>query len=337
MSEFKDDEDQAGALAAVTRIADNPDGEWVSPIGRIRRFNLLTQDTVVRGRLPTLDVLNDRFARFFRTSLFRELRCALELKPGAVELIKHAEFIERLEVPSFIALVSIKPLNGTMLISIDAKLAHSIVEIFFGGTGKFPVTIGAREFTTVEQRVLRRVIAIALREFVTAWEPVQAFEPEVLRYEFNPQFSNVASPSDLVIVSTFRVIIENGGGWVTVCMPYNAVEQLRDQLMSGVASDRHADDHWFGMLRMGVQLVNLHATAELLDIEISVNDLLKIQTGDVFEVEIPETVTITLNNMPLYRAKWGQHRGKAAIRIELKINEPANLLELVLPNSRRIL
>ncbi len=337
MSEFKDDEDQAGALAAVTRIADNPDGEWVSPIGRIRRFNLLTQDTVVRGRLPTLDVLNDRFARFFRTSLFRELRCALELKPGAVELIKHAEFIERLEVPSFIALVSIKPLNGTMLISIDAKLAHSIVEIFFGGTGKFPVTIGAREFTTVEQRVLRRVIAIALREFVTAWEPVQAFEPEVLRYEFNPQFSNVASPSDLVIVSTFRVIIENGGGWVTVCMPYNAVEQLRDQLMSGVASDRHADDHWFGMLRMGVQLVNLHATAELLDIEISVNDLLKIQTGDVFEVEIPETVTITLNNMPLYRAKWGQHRGKAAIRIESKINEPANLLELVLPNSRRIL
>lgn len=337
MSEFKDDEDQVGALAAVTRIADNPDGEWVSPIGRIRRFNLLTQDTVVRGRLPTLDVLNDRFARFFRTSLFRELRCALELKPGAVELIKHAEFIERLEVPSFIALVSIKPLNGTMLISLDAKLAHSIVEIFFGGTGKFPVTIGAREFTTVEQRVLRRVIAIALREFVTAWEPVQAFEPEVLRYEFNPQFSNVASPSDLVIVSTFRVIIENGGGWVTVCMPYNAVEQLRDQLMSGVASDRHADDHWFGMLRMGVQLVNLHATAELLDIEISVNDLLRIQTGDVFEVEIPETVTVTLNNMPLYRAKWGQHRGKAAIRIESKINEPTNLLELVLPNSRRIL
>jgi len=337
MSEFKDDEDQAGAPAAVTCIADNPDGEWVSPIGRIRRFNLLTQDTVVRGRLPTLDVLNDRFARFFRTSLFRELRCALELKPGAVELIKHAEFIERLEVPSFIALVSIKPLNGTMLISIDAKLAHSIVEIFFGGTGKFPVTIGTREFTTVEQRVLRRVVAIALREFVTAWEPVQAFEPEVLRYEFNPQFSNVASPSDLVIVSTFRVTIENGGGWVTVCMPYNAVEQLRDQLMSGVASDRHADDHWFGMLRMGVQLVNLHAKAELLDIEISVNDLLKIQTGDVFEVDMPETVTVTLNNMPLYRAKWGQHRGKAAIRIESKINEPANLLELVLPNSRRLL
>lgn len=336
MPEFKDDDDRTDTVAQITRIADSPSGEWVSPIGRIRRFNLLAQDTVVRGRLPTLDVLNDRFARFFRTALFRELRCALELKPGAVELIKHAEFIERLEVPSFLALVSTKPLNGTMLVSIDAKLAHSIVEIFFGGAGKFPVNISNREFTTVEQRVLRRVVAIALREFITAWEPVQTFEPEVLRYEFNPQFANVASPSDLVIVSTFRVTIESGGGWVTVCLPYNAVEQLRDQLMSGVASDRHADDRWFGMLRTGVEIVNLHAAVELLDIEISVNDLLKMSAGDVFEVEMPETVTVNINNMPLFRGKWGRHRGKSAVRIETKLNATPSLLEAVLPHDRRL-
>jgi len=217
-----------------------------------------------------------------------------------------------------------------------AELAHSIVEIFFGGAGKFPVNIGNREFTAVEQRVLRRVVAIALREFVTAWEPVQSFEPEVLRYEFNPQFANVASPSDLVIVSTFRVTIESGGGWVTVCLPYNAVEQLRDQLMSGVASDRHADDRWFGMLRVGVERVNLHAAVELLDIEISVNDLLKMRNGDVFEVELPETVTVNINNMPLFRGKWGRHRGKSAVRIESKLNGMPSLLEAVLPHDRRL-
>jgi len=320
---------------SAAAASEQADGSWNSPIGRVRRINLLAQDTVVRGRLPTLDVLNDRFARFFRTALFRELRCALELKSGAVELIKHSQFIERLEAPSFIALVSTKPLAGTMLVSIDAKLAHSIVEIFFGGAGRFPVHIARREFTLIEQRVLRRVVALALREFVTAWEPVQAFEPEVVRYEFNPQFSNVASPSDLVIVSTFHVSIESSGGWVTLCMPYNAVEQLRDQLMSGVASDRGADDRWFGLLRAGVQQATLSARAELLEIEITVHDLLGLKEGDVFEVEMPDTAVVSINEMPLFRAKWGQHHGKAAVRIDSRINDTPDLLDAVLANDRR--
>ena len=197
----------------------------------VRRYNLFVSDWLTRARMPTLEIINDRFSRYLRAALFQHMRKTIELTAGAIELVKHAQLLERLEEPSYIALVNLKPLRGTMLVVADVELVTSIVESRFGGNGRFPVSLRKREFTTVEQKVMRRIIDTALEQFALAWQPIEQFEPDIVRQEFNPQFASVATASEIVIVSTFLVKVDNGHGRLMVCIPYPTLDLLRPQLM----------------------------------------------------------------------------------------------------------
>jgi flagellar motor switch protein FliM len=288
---------------------------------RVRSYNLVAPDQSAPMRMPTLDVINDRFARSLRVALFHHLRRGVQVGAATVALVKHFELIERLASPSYMVLVGLRPLRGTMLVVLDAQLVIATVESRFGGNGRFPITKAQRDFTTVEQKVMSRVTEIVLDQFAAAWHRVADLQPEVLRHESNPQFAGITGAGEQVISIGFRIKVDNGEGALTIAIPSAMLGPVQDQLTSSsvAAETAEPDRHWFEQLRAGIEQVVMPLRVELAEIEMSVQELLELRPGDVFEISRPDMVTVEGEGVSLFRGRWGRHGTKSAVRIEGQI------------------
>lgn len=283
----------------------------------VRPFDLAAQDQGAPTRLPTLEVVNDRFARSLRVALFHHLRKGVQIDSGTVTLVKHFELIERLASPTYMVLVGLRPLRGTMLVAIDASLVISTVESRFGGNGRFPVTKTQRDFTTVEQKVMSRMVTIVLEQFAGAWQRIAELQPEILRHEFNPQFAGFTGAGEQVIVTTFQIKVDNGEGTMIVAIPSEMLSPIQERLTSAVAAENaEPDSHWFEQIKAGVEQVMMPLRVELAEVEMSVHDLLELSPGDVFEIERPQSVVIEAEGIPLFRGRWGRFGAKSAVRVD---------------------
>jgi len=264
----------------------------------VRPFDLVSEYNPTRSRMvalePTLERIDSRFARQFRSALLQHLRRELTVKHAGIELIKHSEVLGRIADPSHLTLVNMKPLRGTSLVVIDAPLAGTIMETRFGGSSQFAAT----------------------------WEPFALFEPSVVRYETNRQFASFATADDLIIVSAFDISIDRSGGRLTICVPYASLEPLHPQLMSSIAEDSvNYESLWYDALKLGVEQAEITVSAELGSIEVNVSDLIALRPGDVFEMDRPDTVVVEASGVPLFRGKWGRHGRKIAVRIEERLDK----------------
>jgi flagellar motor switch protein FliM len=299
--------------------------------GGVRPYDLASQDRIVRGRMPTLEVINERFARLWRVSLFNFLRRSAEISVSAVRLTKYNEFVRSLVVPSNLNLVQMKPLRGTALFVFDPRLIFSVIDNFFGGDGRFHARIEGRDFTPLEQRIIKRMLDMVFKEYKTAWSPVLPLELEATRSEVNPQFVNIATPTEVVIVSTFDVELEGGGGSLHICIPYSMVEPIRDQLTTGMTTDRsEIDQRWVKALQTEMREAEVELRVELLQRQILVRELLSLRVGDVLPVEMPETVVARVDGIPVLVGEYGRHADKIALKVRQQLfperQEKAQLL-----------
>jgi len=169
----------------------------------IAPFDFASQDRIVRGRMPTLEMINERFARYFRISLFNKLRRNAEISVNGVQMMKFAEYVHSLYVPTSLNMVRMHPLRGTGLFVFDPKLVYIIVDNYFGGEGRFHTKIEGREFTPTELRIVHNILEIAFHDMKEAWAPVMEVDFEFNSSEVNPHFANIVSPSEVVVVSSF--------------------------------------------------------------------------------------------------------------------------------------
>ena len=284
--------------------------------GEAHSYDFASQDRIVRGRMPTLEMINERFTRYFRISLFNMLRRSPEIAVGGVQMLKFAEYIHSLFVPASLNLVKIKPLRGTALIIFDPKLVFSIVDNFFGGDGRFHVKVEGREFTPTEQSIINKLLQLTFKDLKEAWNPAMKLEFEFTGMEVNPHFANIVSPSEVVVVTTFHVELEGGGGDMHVTMPYSMVEPIRELLDAGVQSDREdADERWMIALREEIKEAEVELSSILTETEISVRELNDIKVGDVIPIEIPKSVSICIEDVPIMRGTFGESNGKNAIKV----------------------
>ena len=294
--------------------------------GDIGSYDFTSQDRIVRGRLPTLEMINERFARHFRISLFNMLRRSAEISVGGVQMLKFAEYVHSLFVPTSLNMVRIKPLRGTALFVIDPKLVFTVVDNFFGGDGRFHTKIEGREFTPTEIRVIQMLLAQAFNDLREAWSPVLPVTFEYLNSEVNPQFANIVSPTEVIVVSTFHIELEGGGGDLHVTMPYSMIEPIREQLDTGLQSDRsERDERWTISLQEEMKEASVALSSTLLETSISLRDVLKFEPGDVIPVDLPRQVTLRVEDVPAFRGQVGVSRGMTSVKIMDKIrhNLPA--------------
>ncbi|MCD9513668.1 flagellar motor switch protein FliM [Photobacterium carnosum] len=289
----------------------------------IKAFDFSSQDRIVRGRMPTLELINERFARHMRISLFNMLRKTAEVSINGVQMIKFGEYQNTLYVPTSLNMVRFRPLKGTALITMEARLVFILVENFFGGDGRFHAKIEGREFTPTERRIVQMLLKLVFEDYREAWSPVMSVEFEYIDSEVNPTMANIVSPTEVIVVSSFHIEIDGGGGDFHVVMPYSMVEPIRELLDAGVQSDKmDTDVRWSHALRDEIMDVPVNLRAKLLDIDISLRDLMELQTGDVIPITMPETATIFVEDLPTYRAKMGRSGDNVALKITDKLKRP---------------
>ena len=292
--------------------------------GEARSFNFASQDRIVRGRMPTLEMINERFARLFRISLFNMLRRTPELSVAGIELVKFSEYTHSLFVPTSLNLIRVKPLRGTALFIFEPRLVFTVVDNFFGGDGKLATKIEGREFTPTEMRVIQLLLRQAFTDLQEAWSPVMPLEFEYMNSEVNPHFANIVSPSEIVVVCKFKIELEGGGGHLHVTFPYSMLEPIREQLDAGMQSDRvEKDERWSLSLREQIKDAELECETELVRTQISLRQLMGLKAGDVIPINMPKVLELCVEKLPLFRGTLGVANGHHALQITETIRRPS--------------
>ena len=283
--------------------------------GVAREFDFASHDRIIRGRMPTLEMINDRFARSLRISLFNMLRRPIEISVSGVQMVKFSEYIHSMFVPTSLNIVKIHPLRGSALCVFDPKLVFIIVDNFYGGVGRH-AKIEGREFSATEQRVVSMVLHDAFKDLEEAWRPVLEVNFEFSSMEVNPQFANIVSPTEVVVVSSFHVELDGGSGDFQVTIPYSMVEPIRDLLDAGIASDvSDKDERWGISLREEINVAEIEMSSTLTEVEIPLVDVLELKEGDILPINMPDIITLRAEDIPVLRGKLGESRGSKAIKI----------------------
>ena len=302
--------------------------------GEARNYDFANQVRIVRGRMPTLEMINERFARLHRVSLYNLLRRAPEVAVGPVQIKKFSEFVHTLHVPTSLNLVRFNPLRGTALIVLDPKLVFSVVDNFFGGTGRH-AKIEGREFTATEQRIIHLVLRSVFSDLHEAWSHVADLQLEYLQSEINPHFANIVSPSEIVVVTSFHIELDGSGGNLHVTMPYAMIEPLREVLDAGVASDRmEKDERWMQSLREEMEDAELALTTQVGHTQVSLADLLNLKAGDILPCDFTGQVTMIAEDVPVFRGSLGTSRGHQAVKIEERLRRARTASEPIQLNRK---
>ncbi|MBI3560807.1 MAG: flagellar motor switch protein FliM [Gammaproteobacteria bacterium] len=290
--------------------------------GVARAFDFASQDRIVRGRMPTLEMINERFARHFRISIFNMLRRTPEISVAGVQMMKFSEYLHSLFVPTSLNIVKIRPLRGSALCVIDPKLVFITVDNYFGGSGRH-AKIEGREFSPTEARVIQIILNQAFKDLKEAWAPVLPVEFEFVNMEVNPQFANIVSPTEVVVVSSFHVELEGGGGTFYVVMPYSMLEPIREILDAGVQSDRsERDERWTTSLREEIKAAEVTLSVALAQSSLRLVDLLSLKEGDIIPINYPDLITVVAEDVPVFRGVYGVHKGSKAVKIHELIERP---------------
>ena len=283
--------------------------------GEAASYDLGSQDRIIRGRMPTLDMINDRLARSLRISMFNMLRRTTEITTVGVKMIKFSEYVRGLFMPTSMNLISIKPLRGTGLCVLDPTLVFATVDNFFGGDGRYHTRIEGREFTPTENRVVQLLLDLLFADLKKAWKPVMELDFKFQSSEINPQFANIVSPTEVVVVSKFKMELEGGGGEFHVVMPYSMIEPIRESLDAGMQSDQVNTDHrWTRALKEEMKQAVVRIDSSMGHTKLTLGEVINLNDGDVIPIDMPDIVTVRAENVPIFRGVLGNHNGKNAVQ-----------------------
>ena len=284
--------------------------------GEARSYDFASQDRIIRGRMPTLEMVNERFARLWRIGLFNLIRRSSELSVRGIELIKFSDYMHSLYVPTNLNLIRFKPLRGMGLIVFEPKLVFTVVDNFFGGDGRYPTRIEGREFTPTEMRVIQLMLRQTFADLVEAWAPVMNVDFEYINSEINPHFANIVTPREYVVVSRFYVELDGGGGEVHVTLPYSMLEPIRELLDAGIQSDRiDRDESWNTTLREQLLEAEVTVSSVLAEKRIDLRELTRLKVGDILPIELPPQIPVCVENIPVFTGQFGLAGGRNAVKI----------------------
>ncbi len=287
------------------------------PEGAVREYKLASQERIVRGRMPTMEIINERFARNIRHGLFNFIRKSPEVSIGGVKVQKFSAFLREIVVPTNFNIVSVKPLRGSGLIVCDPTLVFGVIDALFGGAGKYPSRIEGRDFSPTEMRVILRLLEVVCAEFKKAWKGIYPLELEYQRSEMQPQFANIASPSEIVVSTSFTLELGDTTGTVHFCIPYSTLEPIRDVLYSTMQGDSNEPDRrWVNLLKTQIQAAEVQLVAELARAPSTVEQLLAMKPGDFIELDLDPAIQATVDGVPILDCHYGTANGRYALKID---------------------
>lgn len=292
---------------------------------RVRNYDLTSQERIIRGRMPTLEIINQKFARLLRASLSGNLRRVIDVSAQNVEMIKFGEFLKTLPVPTSMHIIRMNPLRGGALVVIESKLVFALIDSFFGGPGTSQVKVEGRDFTAIESHMILRVADIVFADMEKAWESVEPISIELERSEVNPQFVGIVPPSDVVVITPFEVEMDEANGRMTFCLPYSTIEPIRSKLYAGFQTERlEVDQSWLRRIVQQLQNVDVEVSVEFGSTEISLRSLLSLQVGDIIRLDqdYDYPLVTRVEGVPKFTGFARVVRQKNAVEIVSRLHSP---------------
>ena len=285
--------------------------------GGIRDYDLANQERIVRGRMPTMEVINERFARNIRIGLFNFIRKSPEVAIGGIKVQKFSAFLREIVVPTNFNIMNVKPLRGSGLIVCDPSLVFAVIDALFGGVGKYHTRIEGRDFSPTELRVILRLVEVICAEYKKAWMGIYPVELEYTRSEMQPQFASIATPSEIVVATNFTLEIGDTTGSIHFCVPYSTLEPIRDTLYSTIQGDStEPDRRWVNLLKHQIQAAEVDLVAELAYAGATVEQLLSFKPGDFIELDLEPMIQTKVDGVPVFQSHYGTSNGRYALKID---------------------
>ncbi len=304
-------------LAGVTGESDSKTTA-ADPNAGARAYDLSSPDRVVRRRMQTLELINERFARQMRHVLLNFMRRSADITVGSIKIQKYADFERNLPVPSNLNMIQMKPLRGTALFTYDPNLVFLVIDSLFGGDGRYHTRVEGRDFTTTEQRIIRRLLNLTLESYGKSWDPVYPIEFEYVRSEMHTKFASITGNNEVVVVTSFHIEFGATGGDLNICLPYSMIEPVRDLLTRPLQETtlEEVDQRWAQQLSRQVRSADIDVVAEFARIPSSIRELMSLKVGDVLPVTVPETIVASVDGVPLMDCGYGVFNGQYALRVQ---------------------
>jgi len=288
-----------------------------TPQDGIRGYDLASQERIVRARMPTMEIINERFARNIRVGVFNFIRKSPEVSIGAIKVQKYSAFLREIVVPTNFNIVSVRPLRGSGLIVCDPALVFAVIDALFGGAGKFHTRIEGRDFSPTETRIIARLVEVVAAEYKKAWTGIYPLELEFQRSEMQPQFANIATPGEIVVATSFTLEIGDTSGTIHFCIPYATLEPIRDILYSTLQGDANEPDRrWVDLMKQQIQAAEVELVAELAQAPATVEQLLSFKPGDFIELDLQQAIEAKVAGVPVFECHYGTSNGKYALKID---------------------
>jgi flagellar motor switch protein FliM len=302
-------------LQGITGESQKLEAETVDE-GVVRSYDIASQERIVRGRMPTMEIINERFARNIRIGLFNFIRKSPEISIGSIKVQKYSAFLREIVVPTNFNIMSVRPLRGSGLIVCDPTLVFAVIDALFGGAGKYHTRIEGRDFSPTEQRIIGRIVDVITAEYKKAWHGIYPLELEYQRSEMQPQFANIATPSEIVVATSFTLEIGDTSGTIHFCIPYATLEPIRDVLYSTIQGDAaEPDKRWVNLMKQQIQSAEVELVAELAQAPATVEQLLSLKVGDFIELDMHPSIQAKVVGVPVFDCNYGTSNGKYALKV----------------------
>ena len=289
-----------------------------APDAEVTPYDLTNQDRVIRGRMPTLDIIYERFIRLYRMSLSNSLRKIASISIISTDLLKFGEFVNTLPIPSCMCIMRFESLRGPALLVFESKLAYALVDSYFGGTDRPYTKIEGKEFTRIELSIMNKVMSLAIKDLEEAWAPVHKTEISYIRTEVNPQFVGVVPPSDVIISTTFEVELENASGTIALVIPYSTIEPIKNKLNASFQTEsERVDREWTAKMEEHLRNTEAAVVVNLGMAQITVGDLVNLNVGDIIPLaqDADGELEVLVEHVPKFKCFFGISRGNRAVQV----------------------
>jgi flagellar motor switch protein FliM len=311
--QFLSQDEVDALLEGMGQNSDQGDENKIS----VKDYDIATSERIVRGRMPTMEIINERLARSLRIALFNFIRKNPDISVGPVKVQKYSEFLRNLVVPTNINMMALKPLRGSALLVCEPRLVFTVIDSIFGGNGRLQTRIEGRDFSPTEQRIIQKLVDLYSEEFKKAWAQIYPLELEYQRSEMQPQFATVATPSEFVVTTSFGIEMGEGGGHMIICIPYATLEPIRDIIYSAVQGDQQvADSRWVTLLTQQIKSAEVEMVAEFAHATMRIEDLLSLKKGDFVEMTLKESIVTKVAGVPIFQCGFGVSNKRYSIQIE---------------------
>ncbi|MBC8554002.1 MAG: flagellar motor switch protein FliM [Candidatus Brocadiales bacterium] len=283
-----------------------------------RAYDFTSQERIIRGRMPGLEMANESFARLFRTSISNRIMKFVDISIQNVEIIKFGDFIKIIPVPSSISIFKMEPLKGYSLLVLEAPLVFAFIEFFFGGASAQQIKSEGRAFTMIEQRVIQRVVNIALGDLQKSWNGIATINPEFVGSEINPQFVTIVTPAEIVINIEVLIEIEDFAGKLFFCIPYSMIEPVKEKLSSGIHGDKlETDQRWAKIMAKALHETSVNLSAEIGTLDITFEDIINFKVGNIINLgkSATDELLLRVEGLPKFKGHPGFSKGNQAIKL----------------------